>query len=67
MSEEIAPEKTGERNQEATTRTIRAHSTEFQPLRTIVKPTVAPTILCVPEIGILSAVAIMFQAADPKD
>lgn len=53
-------------NQDATILSIASHLIEAQPRRTIEKPIVAPTILCVPEIGILNAVAIIFQAADPN-
>lgn len=65
MREEITPDRIGEMNQDATMRSIFIHLIESKPLSTMENPIVAPTMLCVPEIGILSAVAITFQVADP--
>lgn len=42
-------------------------STPLAPCATSANPTVAPTMLCVPDTGILNAVAIISHAHDPNE
>lgn len=63
--DDMKPDKMGEATQEATILRMPIHLMEDQPRKTMEKPIVAPTIECVPEMGILSAVAIKFHAAEP--
>lgn len=62
----MKPDRMGEANQEATMRKIRNHLIESQPRSTMEKPIVAPTILCVPDMGILKNVATIFHVDEPK-
>lgn len=65
IMDDIKPDRSGDANHEATTRIMSFHLIEPQPRSTTEKPMVAPTILCVPEIGIFKAVATMFQTDEP--